>query len=75
MWLPRSGVSAFRLFFLNRIVMKFLQLYEMRFEKDEKSGLDEAIAEKFFCDHLKYEVEKYLVEGLRPDYKRELPLF
>jgi hypothetical protein len=26
-------------------------------------------------EHLQYEVDKYLLEGLRPDYKRELPLF
>jgi len=61
--------------FLNRIVMGFLQMYEWRFEKDGKPGLDEAIAEKCFCDHLKYEVEKYIAEGLRPDYKRGSRLF
>ena len=46
----------------NNIVMNFLQVYE-------KMG------EKLFQDHLQYEVEKYLREGLRPDYQHELQLF
>jgi hypothetical protein len=46
----------------NFIVLKFLQLFEM-------SG------DGFLEEHLRYEVEKYLREGLRQDYNRELPLF
>ena len=48
--------------FLNHIVGGFLQIYEM-------------CGTKFFDEHLRYEVDKYIAEGLRPDYKRELPLF
>jgi hypothetical protein len=60
---------------LNRIVMEFLQMYEFRFENEGKPGLDVRIAEKFLWEHLQYEVKKYLAEGLRPDYKHELPFF
>jgi hypothetical protein len=45
----------------NHIVLKFLQVYEMMGDHLQQ--------------HLQYEVEKYLAEGLRPDYKQELPLF
>lgn len=48
--------------FDNHIVMKFFQVYEM-------------LGEVRLQQHLQYEVNKYLAEGLRPDYKRELPLF
>jgi hypothetical protein len=48
--------------FLNHIVVGFLQIYE-------------TCGPGFFDEHLRYEVEKYVAEGLRPDYKRELPLF
>jgi hypothetical protein len=47
--------------FDNRIVLKFLHVHEMMPNHFEK--------------HLEYEVEKYLAEGLRPDYKLELQLF
>jgi hypothetical protein len=47
---------------LNHIVWVFIQCYEM-------SG------DKFMQEHLQYEVNKYLRDGLREDYKRELPLF
>jgi hypothetical protein len=45
----------------NHIVLKFLQVYEMMGDHLQQ--------------HLQYEVEKYLAEGLRPDYKQELRLF
>lgn len=48
--------------YMNSIVLKFYQVYEM-------SG------EKFYYEHLKYEIDKYLREGLREDYKRDLKLF
>lgn len=63
-----------RAVYLNGIVMKFLQIYEWRFKKDDKPPLDEQTAEKFLWDHLQYEIDKFLAEGLRPDYRRELPL-
>ncbi|GAB4364319.1 MAG: hypothetical protein Kow0042_02850 [Calditrichia bacterium] len=47
---------------LNFIVFKFLQVYEM-------------MGDQMLQEHLQYEVEKYLEEGLRPDYRQELPLF
>lgn len=47
---------------LNSIVFKFLQVYE-------------TLGENFMEDHLHYEIKKYLNEGLRDDYKRDLPLF
>jgi hypothetical protein len=63
-----------RTVYLNGIVMKFLQMYELRFKKDDKPPLDEQAAEKFLWDHLQYEIDKYLAEGLRPDYRKEVPL-
>jgi hypothetical protein len=48
--------------FLNRIVLKFLQVHEK-------------FPEHFFEEHLRYEVDKYLAQGLRPEYRKELPLF
>ena len=48
--------------YLNTIVLKFYQVYEM---KDES----------FYNEHLKYEIDKYLNEGLREDYKQDLKLF
>ena len=47
---------------LNTIVMKFFNVYE-------------EYGDDFMKDHLKYEVDKYLNEGLRPEYQRELLLF
>lgn len=47
--------------FKNCIVLKFLQGYEMR-------------SEEHMQEHLKYEVNKFLQEGLRPDYKQALEL-
>ncbi|HTA95449.1 MAG TPA: hypothetical protein VK769_04925 [Verrucomicrobiae bacterium] len=47
--------------FDNYIVLKFLELHEMM-----PGHLEQ---------HLQYEVKKYLVEGLRSDYKQELSLF
>ena len=48
--------------FDNHIVLKFFQVYEM-------------LGEQRLRGHLQYEVEKYLAEGLRPDYKQALQLF
>lgn len=48
--------------YLNNIVLGFLKLYEM-------------VGDQFVQQHLQYEVEKYLAEGLRPDYTQELSLF
>lgn len=47
--------------YLNTVILKFLQVHEMMGDH--------------FQHHLQYEANKYLTEGLRPDYKRELPLF
>jgi hypothetical protein len=47
---------------LNTIVLKFYQVYEM-------------MGDTMLEEHLKYEVEKYLREGLREDYKQDLKLF
>lgn len=47
---------------LNSIIYQFYQIYEM-------TGQD------FYYDHLKYEIDKYIREGLRQDYKRDLNLF
>lgn len=47
--------------YLNSIVLGFLKLYEM-------------VGDQFVQQHLQYEVDKYLAEGLRPDYKQELSL-
>lgn len=48
--------------YINTIVLKFIQVYEMR-------------GDIFLEEHLKYEIDKYLIEGLRNDYKNELKLF
>ena len=48
--------------YLNTIVLKFYQVYEL--------GGDIMLKE-----HLKYEVEKYAREGLRQDYKEDLNIF
>ena len=47
--------------YVNTIVLKFFQVYEL-------SG------EEFMDEHLHYELQKYLAEGLRPDYKQALNL-
>jgi len=47
---------------LNFIVLKFFRVYEM-------------MGDEMLDSHLEYEVQKYLMEGLRPDYKQELKLF
>jgi len=47
--------------YLNFIVLKFFQVYEMG-------------GDMFLNEHLQYEVEKYLNEGLRQEYKQELNL-
>jgi len=47
---------------LNTIVFKFYQVYEL-------------MGESMFIEHLKYEVDKYIQSGLRPDYKKDLDLF
>ena len=41
---------------LINISAKFIRVYDM-------SG------QEFFLEHLKYEIKKYLTEGLRPDYQ------
>lgn len=48
--------------YLNTIVLKFYQVYEM-------------MGETMLDQHLEYEVNKYIQEGLRPDYKQDLELF
>jgi hypothetical protein len=48
--------------FDNYIALKFFQVYEM-------------LGEQRLQGHLQYEIEKYLAEGLRLDYKQELQLF
>jgi hypothetical protein len=48
--------------FINRIVLEFLFFHEK-------------MPAFFFDEHLRYEIEKYVKEGLRPDYKEALPLF
>ena len=47
---------------INLIVLQFLQVKE-------------TMGEAFLDDHLVYEIEKYLEEGLRADYQQELNLF
>lgn len=47
--------------YLNSIVLKFLQVYEM-------------MGEEMMIQHLKYEVEQYKVGGLRLEYLEELIL-
>jgi len=48
--------------FLNRIVSSFLQIYEN-------------MGEDSMHEHLQYETDKYLREGLRPDYRHPLRFF
>lgn len=48
--------------YMNTIVFKFFQVYEM-------------MGDTMFYEHLKYEVDKYINEGLRDDYKQDLKLF
>jgi len=52
--------------YLNHIVAKFYQVYEM---------FHGSPFPQRFQEHLKYEVNKYLAEGLRPDYMQKLQLF
>lgn len=47
---------------LNYIVWKFLQVSEM-------------LGDEMAVQHLEYEMQKYLQEGLRPDYRQDLELF
>lgn len=47
---------------LNYIVWKFLQVSEM-------------LGHEMVDQHLAYETQKYLQEGLRPDYQQDLKLF
>lgn len=47
---------------LNTIAIKFFNVYE-------EFGQD------FMQDHLKYELDKYLKEGLRPEYKKGISFF
>jgi hypothetical protein len=47
---------------LNTIAMKFFNVYE-------------EFGENFMQDHLKYELDKYLKEGLRPEYKKGISFF
>lgn len=47
---------------LNTIVLKFYQVYEM-------------MGDELVNEHLKYEIEKYIKEGLRQDYQQDLKLF
>ncbi|QKJ63336.1 hypothetical protein [Flavobacterium sp. M31R6] len=47
---------------LNTIVMKFFKLYE-------------EFGEDFMQEHLEYELKKYAIEGLRPEYKKGISLF
>jgi hypothetical protein len=47
---------------LNTIAMKFFNIYE-------------EFGEDFMQDHLKYELKKYLKEGLRPEYQKGISLF
>jgi hypothetical protein len=44
------------------IIFTFFQFYEQ-------------LGEEFYAEHLRYEIDKYLVEGLREDYKKDLKLF
>jgi hypothetical protein len=47
---------------MNNIVWKFIQIKEM-------------MGAEMLDSHLEYELQKYLREGLRPDYRQELHLF
>ncbi|WP_026978642.1 hypothetical protein [Flavobacterium tegetincola] len=48
--------------YLNTIVLKYFQVYEM-------------MGDMMLDENLKYEVDKYIQEGLREDYKQDLKLF
>jgi hypothetical protein len=48
--------------YLNRFVLKFLQIHEK-------------MPGHFFDEHLRYELDRYVGDGLRPEYKQELSLF
>jgi hypothetical protein len=48
---------------INTIVLKFLQMIEGDYSSE------------FIAEHLEYEVTKYVKEGLREDYKQQIPLF
>lgn len=48
--------------YMNTIVFNFFQVYEM-------------MGDTMFYEHLKYEVDKYINEGLRDDYKQDMKLF
>ena len=47
---------------LNTIALKFFKVYE-------------EFGEDFMKEHLEYELDKYLKEGLRPEYQRGISLF
>lgn len=47
---------------MNTVVFKFLNIYEM-------------MGQHMFNEHLKYEVSRYIHEGLREDYQQDLKLF
>jgi hypothetical protein len=47
---------------LNTIALKFFNVYE-------------EFGEDFMKEHLEYELDKYLKEGLRPEYQRGISLF
>lgn len=47
---------------INNIVWHFLQVYEM-------------MGDTMLAEHLKYEIDKYLIEGLREDYRQDLKVF
>lgn len=47
---------------LNTIAMKFFKVYE-------------EFGEDFMQEHLEYEIKKYAIEGLRPEYKKGILLF
>ena len=47
---------------LNTIAMKFFKVYE-------------EFGESFMKEHLEYELDKYLKEGLRPEYQQGISLF
>jgi hypothetical protein len=55
---------------LHTITMEFLRMHE-----DLCEAIGKKAAENFMQEHLSYEIDKYLAEGLRPGYRRELPLF
>ena len=47
---------------LNTLAMKFFKVYE-------------EFGEDFMQEHLQYELKKYTIEGLRPEYQRGISLF